>query len=91
MKSLNRMKIAPLLILIVTVGCAGSGGESVLGTVDSGLANVGRTAETGRADIEAGKTAAAGVPASQTGLTNVLVNHLGVTPQQALGGNFSGC
>ncbi|MGR8981518.1 MAG: DUF2780 domain-containing protein [Gammaproteobacteria bacterium] len=86
MKSLNRMKIAPLLISIVSVGCAGNGGESVIGTVASGLATVGRTAETGRAAIEAGKTAAAGEPASQAVLTDVLVSWLGVTPQQALGG-----
>ena len=86
MKSLNRMKIAPLLISIVSVGCAGTGGENVVGKVDSGLANVGRTAETGRAVIEAGKTAAAGVPASQASLTNILVSQLGVTQQQALGG-----
>jgi len=86
MKSLNRMKIAPLLISIVSVGCAGTGGESVVGKVGSGLANVGRTAETGRAVIEAGKTAAAGVPASQASLTNILVSQLGVTQQQALGG-----
>ncbi len=33
MKSLNRMKIAPLLISIVSVGCGGN----VLGTVDTGL------------------------------------------------------
>ncbi len=86
MKSSKRMKIAPLLISIVSVGCAGTGGESVLGTVDSGLANVGRTAETGRAVIEAGKTAATGLPASQASLTNVLVGQLGVSQQQALGG-----
>ena len=86
MKSLNCINIAPLLISIVSVGCAGTGGERVIGTVDSGLATVGRTAETGRAVIEAGKTAAAGVPASQASLTNILVSQLGVTQQQALGG-----
>ncbi|MGR8953046.1 MAG: DUF2780 domain-containing protein [Gammaproteobacteria bacterium] len=87
MKSFNRIKIVPVLISLVTVGCAGGSGESVIGTVDSGLATVGRTAETGRAVIEAGKTAATGVPAtSPTGLTTILVNQLGVTPQQALGG-----
>jgi hypothetical protein len=87
MNSINRVKIAPLLITIAFVGCAGSGGQNVLGTVDSGLATVGQTAQTGRAVIEAGKTAATGVPAvSQTSLTNVLVSQLGVTQQQALGG-----
>jgi hypothetical protein len=79
MKNLNPMKIILLLISIVSVGCAGTSGENVFGTVDSSLATVGRTAETGRAVIEAGKTAAAGVPASQASLTNVLVSQLGVT------------
>ena len=41
MKSLKRMKIAPMLISIVAAGCAGTGGENVLGTVDTGLATVG--------------------------------------------------
>jgi len=86
MKSLSRLKIAPLLISIVSVGCAGTGGENVVGKVDSGLATVGRTAETGRAVIGAGTAAATGVQASQTSLTNVLVSQLGVSPQQALGG-----
>jgi hypothetical protein len=87
MKNLNYMKIASLLIAIISAGCAGSGGGNVFSTVDSGLATVGQTAQTGRAVIEAGKTAATGVPAvTQTGLTNVLVSQLGVTQQQALGG-----
>lgn len=86
MKILSPMKIMPLFISIVVAGCAGTSGENVLGAVDSGLATVGSSAETGRAAIAAGKTAAADVPASQTALTNVLVSQLGVTPQQALGG-----
>lgn len=86
MKNLNYMKIASLLISLVSVGCAGSVGENVLGTVDKGLATVGQSAQTGRAVLEAGKTAAAGVPTSKTALTDALVRQLGVTPQQALGG-----
>jgi hypothetical protein len=86
MKKSNPMKIMPLLISIVSAGCAGTSAESVLSTVDHSLATVGQTAQTGRAVIEAGKTAAAGVPASQSSLTNVLVSQLGVTQQQALGG-----
>lgn len=86
MKNLNHMKIATVLISLVSVGCAGTGGENVLGTVDKGLATVGQSAQTGRAVLEAGKTAATGVPTSQTALTDILVTQLGVTPQQALGG-----
>jgi len=86
MKSLNHMLIAPLLISIIAAGCASTDGKNVFGTVDSGLATVGQTAQTGRAVIEAGKTAATGVPASKAGLTNALVSQLGVTQQQALGG-----
>jgi hypothetical protein len=86
MKILDCMKMAPLLISAVFVGCASNGGENVIGTVDRGLSTVGRSAETGRAVIEAGKTAATGVPARQAVLTDVLVNQLGVSQQQALGG-----
>lgn len=91
MKKYNHVKILPLLISIVTVGCSGSG-ENVVGTVDRSLATVGDTAQTGRAVIEAGKAAATGTTTtavqsvSQTGLTDALVNQLGVSPQQALGG-----
>jgi hypothetical protein len=86
MKILDCMKMAPLLISAIFIGCASNGGENVIGTVDRGLSTVGPTAEAGRADIEAGKTAAAGVPARQAVLTDVLVNQLGVSQQQALGG-----
>lgn len=83
MKSLDCIKMVPLLISVVSVGCASNGGESVVDTVDRGLSTVGQTAETGRAVIEAGKT---GVPARQVVLTDVLVRQLGVSQQQALGG-----
>jgi hypothetical protein len=86
MKNSDRIKIVPLLISIISAGCAGNGGGGAVGTVDRGLATVGQTAETGRAVIEAGKTAATGVPARQGVLTDVLVRQLGVSQQQALGG-----
>lgn len=86
MKSSDCIKMVPLLVSVVSVGCASNGGENVIGTVDRGLSTVGRTAETGRAVIEAGKTAATGVPARQAVLTDVLVSQLGVSRQQALGG-----
>ena len=85
MKKYDYMKIAPLLISIVSAGCGGNG-KNVVGTVDSGLATVGQTAQTGRAVIKAGTAAATGVPTSQAGLTDVLVSQLGVSQQQALGG-----
>ncbi|MGR9116994.1 MAG: DUF2780 domain-containing protein [Gammaproteobacteria bacterium] len=89
MTKLNRMRVAPLLISMISAGCAGTGGsgESVIGKVDTGLANVAQTAQTGRQVIQAGTAAAStGTSVSQTGLTNILVNQLGVTQQQALGG-----
>lgn len=87
MKSLNPIKIALLLMSIVSAGCAGTGGQNVVGKVDTGLATIGQTAQTGRTVIEAGKTAATGgVPVSQPGLTTLLTSQLGVTQQQALGG-----
>lgn len=36
MKSLNCMKIVPLLISIVSIGCAGTGGGRARGSMDSG-------------------------------------------------------
>lgn len=88
MKIPNPIKITPLFISIVSAGCASSGGngESIIGTVDSGLASVARTAQTGRQAIGAGRAAAAGVPVSQAGLVDALVGQLGVSQQQALGG-----
>jgi|GEM_PF-1250011 len=84
----NHKYIAPLLISLLTAGCAGGGGsgQNLLGTVDSGLASVGQTAATGRQVIAAGTATTAGVPTTQAGLTDTLVSQLGVSQQQALGG-----
>ncbi len=81
--------IAPLFISILTAGCAGTSGngQSAIGKVDSGLATIGQTAQTGRQTIEAGTAIAGSVPATtQTALTEALVGQLGVSQQQALGG-----
>ncbi|CCE25599.1 DUF2780 domain-containing protein [Methylotuvimicrobium alcaliphilum] len=80
--------ISPLFISLLTAGCAGTpeSGQSVIGKVDSGLATIGQTAQTGRQTIEAGTAIASSVPATQTALTEALVGQLGVTQQQALGG-----
>ena len=87
MKKYNNMYIAPLLISLLFVGCAGGGsGQNLLGTVDSGLASVSQTAQTGRQVIAAGTAATAGVPTTQSSLTDILVSQLGVSQQQALGG-----
>jgi hypothetical protein len=86
MKNSDRIKITLPFIAVAFAGCASDGGERAFGTVDSGLATVGRTAETGRAVMEAGRTAATGVPSRQAVLADVLVNQLGVSRQQALGG-----
>jgi hypothetical protein len=86
MKHSGCIKIAPLLISMAFAGCAGNGGERVFGPVDEDPANAGRAAETGRAVMEAGPTATAGEPSGQALLTDVLVNQLGVSRQQALGG-----
>ncbi|MGJ0484091.1 MAG: DUF2780 domain-containing protein [Methylomicrobium sp.] len=85
MNNLDYIKMVLLLVAAISIGCSSNGGGGTFGTVDQGLASVGRTAETGRAVLEAGRTAATGVPARQ-GLTDILVNQLGVSRQQALGG-----
>jgi hypothetical protein len=46
----------PLLVSLIAAGCAGTDGKNVLGTVDSGLATVGQTAQTRRAGNEAPPT-----------------------------------
>jgi hypothetical protein len=43
----------PWLISIIAVGCVGANGKNVFGTVNSGLATVGQTAQTGRIANEA--------------------------------------
>jgi hypothetical protein len=43
----------PWLISIIAAGCAGTNGKNIFGTVDSGLATVRQTTQTGRAVNEA--------------------------------------
>lgn len=94
MKKYKHKYIAPLLISIVSAGCADSGGRAAnaLGAVDRGLVTVGQTAQTGRAVIDAGTAAATSTTATavesagHTGLTDALIGQLGVSQQQAVGG-----
>jgi hypothetical protein len=84
---MNFIKINVFILTIFYMGCATNGeGEDAVSTVDSGLATVGQAAQIGRQAIESGATAAKNISASQTGLTDILVNQLGVSQQQALGG-----
>lgn len=80
---------AVCLIAFLT-GCAtNSGGGNVLGAVDSGLASVEQSAQVGRQAISSGTMAASGMATApgQIGLVNILVQQLGISPQQALGGS----
>lgn len=88
MKKKQFKYITHLIVSIVTAGCADTpgSGQRVIGQVDSGLATIGQTAQTGRQAIEAGTTMAASVPTTQTALTEALVGQLGITQQQAIGG-----
>lgn len=88
MKKYDYKYIAAILITLTTAGCAGTSGtgQTAIGTVDRGLATVGQTAQTGRDVIQTGTATAAAVPATRTALTDSLVNQLGVTQQQAVGG-----
>ena len=138
MKNQKNLKFAgtmtACLTTVIIMGCASnSGGGNALSTVDSGLASVEQSAQTGRQAIATGTTAASGIEQSaqqienqamaagtsavssieqsaqqmgsqaiaagteaasgmatvpgQGGLTNMLVQQLGVSPQQALGGS----
>ncbi|ADE16065.1 conserved hypothetical protein [Nitrosococcus halophilus Nc 4] len=87
MKKINYIKMGILILTLSGMGCATNGGSgNVVGSVDSGLATVEQTAQSGRQAIEAGTTAARSMGTSQTGLTDILMNQLGVSQQQALGG-----
>lgn len=87
MKKINYIKMGILILTLSGMGCATNGGSgNVVGSVDSGLATVEQTAQSGRQAIEAGTTAARSMGTSQAGLTDILMNQLGVSQQQALGG-----
>jgi len=80
---------AVCLISFMT-GCAtNSGGGNVLGAVDSGLASMEQSAQVGRQAISSGTMAASGMATApgQIGLVDILVQQLGISPQQALGGS----
>jgi hypothetical protein len=71
-------------------GCAtNGGGGNVLGAVDSGLASMEQSAQVGRQAISSGTMAASGMATvpGQIGLVDILVQQLGISPQQALGGS----
>lgn len=81
---------ASAVCLIALTGCAtNGGGGNVLGAVDSGLASVEQSAQIGRQAISSGTMAASGMATApgQIGLVDILVQQLGISPQQALGGS----
>ncbi|ABA57599.1 hypothetical protein Noc_1094 [Nitrosococcus oceani ATCC 19707] len=81
------IKIGILMLILSSMGCATSGGEeNVASSVDSGLAAVEQAAQGGRQAIESGTTAAKNMETGQADLADILVNQLGVSNQQAMGG-----
>lgn len=72
-------------LALIFSGCATStGGNTVLGSVDSGLSSIEQSAQMGRQAISTGSEMA--TTASQVSLVDILVQQLGISQQQALGG-----
>ncbi len=75
----------------VLAGCAthGGGGGSTLGAIDGGLASIEQSAQVSRQAISTGTTAASEIATApgQVGLIDILVQQLGISQQQALGGS----
>ncbi|ADJ28775.1 DUF2780 domain-containing protein [Nitrosococcus watsonii] len=86
MRIIDCIKIGILILILLGMGCATKGGEeNVASSVDSGLATVEQAAQGGRQAIESGTTAAKNME-NQANLADILVNQLGVSEQQAMGG-----
>lgn len=87
MKNKNYLKAGFASLALIITGCASSGGgNNMMGSVNSGLSSVEQAAQTGQQAISSGATAANSITSGQVGLTDILVQQLGVSQQQALGG-----
>lgn len=87
MKNKNYLKAGFASLALIITGCASSGGgNNMMGSVNSGLSSVEQAAQTGQQAISSGTTAANSITSGQVGLTDILVQQLGVSQQQALGG-----
>lgn len=87
MKNKNYLKAGFASLALIITGCASSGGgNNMMGSVNSGLSSVEQAAQAGQQAISSGTTAANSITSGQVGLTDILVQQLGVSQQQALGG-----
>jgi len=88
--SCRKLAIIPVIFLTVSIiGCAANtGGGQVLSTVDSGLTTIEQSAQAGRQAITMGTSAASGMATApgQYGLIDILMQQLGISQQQAMGG-----
>jgi len=89
MKNQLYSKLAALSLAsssLIILGCATpqQGGGAALSTIDSGLASIEQSAQMGRQAITTGSEMAN--TAGQISLTDILVQQLGITQQQAMGG-----
>lgn len=84
---INFIRINLFILAMFCVGCATNGvGENTASAVDNSLATVEQAAQAGRQTVESGLATAKNISASQSSLPETLVNQLGVSQQQALGG-----
>ena len=87
MKNIHYIRTSVLVIFLSFFGhVANSSADSLFGTIDKGLSAVEGAAQSGKQVIDAGAAATNAAGAGQIGLVDTLVNQLGVSQQQALGG-----
>lgn len=87
MKKINYIQSGAVIILISVMGCAAnSNPTNPLNTIDQGLSTIEGAAQSSRQVINAGTAAANPAAVNQIGLVDILMNQLGVSREQALGG-----
>mgnify|MGYP003670514539 CR=1 FL=1 len=87
MRKINYIKSGVFILTLSTaISAANAGDKSLFDSVDSGLATVENTAQSGRQATDANATAANTISTDDISLTDILANQLGVSQQQASGG-----
>lgn len=87
MKKINYVQSGAVIILVSVMGCAAnSNPNNPLNTIDQGLSTIEGAAQSSRQVINAGTAAANTAAVNQIGLVDILMNQLGVSREQALGG-----
>jgi hypothetical protein len=82
MREVDLIKYSVFILTLTITGCAANKIDSnAMESIEKGLSSAEQAAQTGRKITDSGATVA-----NSAGLTNILVEQLGVSQQQALGG-----